>query len=248
MFLNKEQKDRLIIDLYYNQGKTTREIVEELRVSPNYVIAVLKKHEEKENAAAVSKIKHEQQENKTSKEVASIKLFSEGKNTIEVAIELKLSAEEVTQFYTGFLKLKGLYKFGIIYEEHKGRIPHLLKLCSEAEKEGISIGQLLKLSELAAYNNPLGLSQLEKLRQWHLSELRGMETERRQLETELHRMKAEKEKYENVLFLLKSEISTLKDRLEDYRESCERERIELEKLKKEKESIEKSLRLGDIAE
>jgi transposase len=255
MFLNKEQKERRIIDLYYNQGKTTREIVEELRVSPNYVIAVLKKHEEKENAAAVSKIKHEQQENKTSKEVASIKLFSEGKNTIEVAIELKLSAEEVTQFYKGFLKLKGLYKFGIIYEEHKGRIPHLLKLCSEAEKEGISTEQLVKLAKLADENNPVGLSQLEKQRQWYLSELSGMEIQRREREKEiremaaqLHRMKAEIEKYENALFLLKSEISTLKDRLEDYRESCERERIELEKLKKEKESIEKSLRLGDIAE
>jgi hypothetical protein len=32
-------------------------------------------------------------------------------------------------------------------------------------------------------------------------------------------------------------ISTFKDRLEDYHESCERERIELEKIKKEKESI-----------
>jgi hypothetical protein len=33
-----------------------------------------------------------------------------------------------------------------------------------------------------------------------------METERRKMETQLHRMKEEKEKYENVLFLLKSEI------------------------------------------
>jgi transposase len=217
MFLNKEQKERRIIDFYYNQGKTTREIVEELRVSPNYVIAVLKKHEEKENAAAVSKIKHEQQENKTSKEVASIKLFSEGKDTIEVAIELKLSAEEVTQFYEGFLKLKGLYKFGIIYEEHKGRIPHLLKLCSEAEKEGISTEQLVKLAKLADENNPVGLSQLEKQRQWYLSELSAMEIQRREREKEiremaaqLHRMKAEIEKYENALFLLKSENIDLK--------------------------------------
>ncbi len=248
MFISKEEKERRIIDLYYNQGKTTREIVKELRVSPNYVNAVIKKHEEEENAAAVSKIKHEQQENKTSKEVASFKLFSEGKNTIEVAIDLKLSEEEVTQFYKGFLKLKGLYKFSIIYEKHTHHIPHLLKLCGEAEKEGISIEQLVKLAKLADENNPVGLSQLEKLRQWHLSELRGMETERRQMETEQHRMKAEKEKYENVLFLLKSEISTLKDQREDYHESCERERLELEKLKKEKESIEESLRLGDIAE
>jgi transposase len=248
MHLSKEEKEKRVIDLYYNQGKTSREIVKELRVSPNYVNAVLKKHDEEENAAAVSKIKQEQQENKTSKEVASFKLFSEGKNTIELTIELKLSEEEVTQFYKVFLKLKALYEFSIIYEKHRHHIQHILKLCREAEKKGISIGQLVKLATLADENNPLGLSQLEKQRQWHLSELRGMETERREMETQLHRMKAEKEKYENVLFLLKSEISTLKDQLEDYRKSCECERLELEKLKKEKESIEESLRLGDIAE
>ena len=202
----------------------------------------------KELQSAVSKTKHEEQEDKTSKEVASFKLFSEGKNTIQVAIELKLPEEEVSQFHKGFFKLKGLYNFGIIYEKHRHHIPYLLKLCSEAQKEGISTRQLVKLAELANENNPVGLSQLEKQRQWHLSELRGMETERREMETQLHRMKAEKEKYENVLFVLKSEIPTLKDQLEDYRKSCERERIELEKLKKEKESIEKSLRLGDIAE
>src|SRR5918996_4778863 len=207
MYLSKEEKERRIIDLYYNQGKTSREIVEELRVSPNYVSAVLKKHEEEENAAAVSKIKDEQQENKTSREVASFKLFSEGKNPIEVAIELKLSEEEVTQFYKGFLKLKGLYKFGIVYEEHKGHIPYLLKLCSEAKKEGISIGQLVKLAKLVDENNPIGLSQLEKQRQWYLSELREMEIQRREREKErretaaqLHGMKVEIEKYENVLF------------------------------------------------
>ena len=122
-----------------------------------------------------------------------------------MAIELKLSAEEVTQFYKGFLKLKGLYKFGIIYEEHKGRIPHLLKLCSEAEKEGISTEQLVKLAKLADENNPVGLSQLEKQRQWYLSELREMEIQRREMEKEIHRLKVEKEKYENALFLLKSE-------------------------------------------
>ena len=165
-----------------------------------------------------------------------------------MAIELKLSEEEVTQFYKGFLKLKGLYKFGILYEKYRHNIPYLLKLCSEAEREGISTGQLVKLAKLANKNNPVGLSQLEKQRQWYLSELSGMETERHEMAAQLHRMKVEKEKYENALFLLKSEISTLKDQLEDYRESCERERIELEKLKKEKESIEKSLRLGGIAE
>jgi transposase len=248
MYLSKEEKARRIIDLYYNQGKTYHEIVKDLKVSPNFVNAVLKKHEEEENAAAVTKIKHEQQENKASKEVASFKLFSEGKNTIEVAIELQLSEEEVTQFYKGFLKLKGLYKFSIIYEKYIHHIPHILKLCIQAEKEGVGIKQLVKLAKLADENNPVGLSQLQKQRQWHLSELREMEKERSEMETQLHRMRAEKEKYENILFVLKSEISTLKDQRENYCKSCERERQELEKLKKEKESIDESLRRGDIAE
>jgi len=248
MFLNKEQKERRVIDLYYNKGKTTREIVKELRVSPNYVSAVLKKHEEEENAAAVSKTKHKEQEDKISKQVAAYEQFSEGKNLIQMAIDLKLSEEEVTQFYIGFMNLKRLNGFGIAYEKHIHHIPYILKLCSKAEREGVSTGQLVKLCELVDENNPAGLSQLGKQRQWHLSELREMETEKREIETQLHRMKAEKEKYVNELFLLKSEKLTLEDQLEDYRKSRERERIELEKLKKEKESIEKSLRLGDIAE
>jgi hypothetical protein len=205
MFLSKEEKEKRIIDLYYNQGKTYYEIVKEAKVSPNYVSAVLKKHEEEKNAAAVSKIKHEHQENKTSREVASFKLFSEGKSPIEVAIELKLSEEEVTQFYKGFMNLKRLNGFGIIYEKHKGHIPYLLKLCSEAENEGTSTGQLVNLAKLVDENNPVGLSQLEKQRQWYLSELREMETERREMEKEIHRLKAEKEKYENAVFLSKSE-------------------------------------------
>jgi hypothetical protein len=47
LFISREEKERRVIDLYYSQGKTTREIIKELRVSPNYVSAVLKKEEEK---------------------------------------------------------------------------------------------------------------------------------------------------------------------------------------------------------
>jgi transposase len=98
MFLSKEQKERRVIDLYYYQGKTFQEIAKEVNLSPNFLNTVLKKYEEEKNAAAVSKTKREEQEDKTSREVASFKLFSEGKNPIEVAIELKLPEEEVTHF------------------------------------------------------------------------------------------------------------------------------------------------------
>ena len=45
--MSRDEKERRVIDLYFNQGKTTREIIKELRVSPNYVSTILKKEEEK---------------------------------------------------------------------------------------------------------------------------------------------------------------------------------------------------------
>jgi DNA-directed RNA polymerase specialized sigma subunit len=38
MFLSKEEKERRVIDLYYNQAKTVRDIVKELRMSPNAIM------------------------------------------------------------------------------------------------------------------------------------------------------------------------------------------------------------------
>ena len=52
MYLSKEEKERRIIDLYYNQGKNSHEIIRELKVSPNFLHAVRKKHEEERTAAA----------------------------------------------------------------------------------------------------------------------------------------------------------------------------------------------------
>ena len=53
--MSREEKERRITDIYYNQGKTTREIIKELRVSPNYVIAVLKKEKEWNNSVVTNK-------------------------------------------------------------------------------------------------------------------------------------------------------------------------------------------------
>ena len=41
--MSKVEKERHVIDLYYNQGKTTREIVKGISVSPNYLSEILKK-------------------------------------------------------------------------------------------------------------------------------------------------------------------------------------------------------------
>ena len=41
--LTRQERERLVIDLYYNQGKTYREISKEARISPRDIGVILKR-------------------------------------------------------------------------------------------------------------------------------------------------------------------------------------------------------------
>jgi transposase len=45
--LTRQERERLVLDLYYNQGKTYREICKEARISPRYIGVILNKVIEK---------------------------------------------------------------------------------------------------------------------------------------------------------------------------------------------------------
>jgi hypothetical protein len=64
----------------------------------------------------------EEEQNK-SKDTQALKLFSEGKEPIEVAITLDLGADEVNRLYREFWKLKRLYKLTELYEEMRNLLP-----------------------------------------------------------------------------------------------------------------------------
>ena len=57
MFISREEKERRVIDLY-SQGKTYRQISEEVRISPNDIHAILNKKEE--NSAVTNNQKQRQ--------------------------------------------------------------------------------------------------------------------------------------------------------------------------------------------
>jgi DNA-binding NarL/FixJ family response regulator len=54
--MSRDEKQRRVIDLY-SQGKTYRQIAEEVRISPNDIHAILKKDEEKNNSIVTNKKK-----------------------------------------------------------------------------------------------------------------------------------------------------------------------------------------------
>jgi transposase len=143
-----EERKKCVIDLYYNQGKTMREIAKIERMSIRDISAILKEEEDKRQ-----KNKHQRQEQELSSK--AYRLFSEGKTPIEVAIISKLRETEVTKLYRGYWKLRGLDKLNVIYKETNGKIWIVLKLYKQLiKKRHMSIEQVVNVVEIAIHRLP----------------------------------------------------------------------------------------------
>jgi hypothetical protein len=96
------EKEKLVIDLYYNQRKNVRQIAQEARISFRDIAAILKKQEAAEvndvgngsesgNGTEVvdnQQLKNDNNKSPSQKATHAYRLFSEDKKPFEVAIEL----------------------------------------------------------------------------------------------------------------------------------------------------------------
>ena len=106
--------------------------------------------------------------NKPSNEKATqaYKLFSEGKKPVDVAIQLNLSEKEATRFYTEYWRLKRLYNLYHIYQESKGDLSYILKLCRLAKRQGITADNIewfVNMVDIGTYKIPDLQKQYAKL-------------------------------------------------------------------------------------
>src|SRR6478672_9982212 len=137
------EREGRVLELY-DQGKNTREIAKELRMSLRDIGFILKKGQVNHGIAAVmddgSNSSNSNNNNKPPNEKATqaYKLFSEGKKPVEIAIQLNLSEKEATRFYTEYWRLKRLYSLYHIYQESKGNLSYILKLHRLAKRQGIT--------------------------------------------------------------------------------------------------------------
>jgi transcriptional accessory protein Tex/SPT6 len=76
--LGKEEKERGVIDLYYNQRNTFRDIAKELRMWPNVITAILKK---KNKGIIVVPLLIAQQQSSSSFATKAYELFLKGNST-----------------------------------------------------------------------------------------------------------------------------------------------------------------------
>jgi hypothetical protein len=151
MVLSREEKEETVLDLYYNKSYTYRQITTELRMSPNQIREIIKRHEEKNDALANKK-------KELSLSSKAYKLFYEGKNNVQVALKLDLPQEQINQFHSEYWRLLNQDKLEQLYMLAKGKVSVLWKIY----KELMVIGGM-SIEEVASVISTDQLFQLARL-------------------------------------------------------------------------------------
>ena len=139
--LNRHQKKALVIELY-NQGKTRRQIAEIVHMSFKDIADVI-------NECIGEDIRVNKSEK--SKDAQAFELFLQGKQSVEVAIELDMPADQVEELHVQYWRLSKLDNLEILYHEAEYSLSLLLRLYSVLKDKRITKGKdisdLIKLAD-----------------------------------------------------------------------------------------------------
>ncbi|HZC50840.1 MAG TPA: sigma factor-like helix-turn-helix DNA-binding protein [Nitrososphaeraceae archaeon] len=226
--LTRQERERLVLDLYYNQGKTYREIAKEARISPRDIRVILNKVVEEKTKGeegikqqdGAEKNQNQEQEQQLSLSTQAYKLFSDRRTPLEVAIALNLRESETTKYYREYWKLKQLHNLNMVYEETRGNIEPFLKLYKLSKAKGMGIKQVVNLLTIA--NN----------------DLPAIEERVKTLRNDLNMLQFQKHIDDRNLYQLNNKIASTTKLLNSLRMSCIRERREIEKLYNERARLE----------
>src|SRR5215471_16489995 len=192
--MNREEKERYVIQLY-KEGKTVREIAELMHMSFRD-IGITTNKAKSEADRGRGQLEDDDDINSKSKTTQAIKLFSELKSPIEVAIALDLPADQVRARYREYWELEGMYGLSQIYDEAKYDLQDLLRLHRIVKVLGLEKHDIISAFELIKHN------QLETM-QWKAGYLRS----------EITRLEWEKRKSRYHLFDLERMINESEETL-----------------------------------
>jgi hypothetical protein len=135
---NYNEREKKVLELY-DQGKSTRDIAKELRMSLRDITTILR-NSQLSHGIAITKDNRSDNNNKSPNQIATraYKLFSEGKKPFEVAIELGIREAQVNKLFGEFLRLKGQQELYDIYLDEKYYLRSLLKLHMLLKREGMT--------------------------------------------------------------------------------------------------------------
>ena len=164
--LTRQEKEKLVLDLYYNEGKTYAEIAKEARISLRDIGPILKKSGTEQSLSDSSQ---------------AYLLFSEGKTPIQVAIKLGLKEPEVHEFYKQYWKLQQLYSLYQVHEHVKEDIWTFVELYRLIKAAGMDLKHVIRLLEIANNELPMVQAKYEGLRR----EVGLLESKKESLEKEI---------------------------------------------------------------
>jgi hypothetical protein len=105
-----------------------------------------KKEMERENGQLEEKVDYDIKSK--SKTTQAIKLFSEGKNLVDIVIALDLPPEDVRIMYREFLELKNMHKLVEVYDEMENYLPSFLELFRMVESRGMNKNDIIDVLTL----------------------------------------------------------------------------------------------------
>ncbi len=147
-----------------NEGKTTREIAKDVRISLRSIGQILNKETGDDN-----EVEEKQRLESKSEYAQAFQMFKDGRALEDVAIELDVESPTVICYYQDFLKLVYMRRLVSVYNELKGDLSTFLDLYRRIKKEGLSKQQITELLETP--NRLLDLTDKVNLYNDHLREL-----------------------------------------------------------------------------
>ena len=136
--LTRRTKELLVLDLYYNQNKTYRQIAKEAKICPRDIKTIIDK-----------KVKETELSQSTSISSQAFNLFLQGKTPLRVVIMLNLKEPEAHELYKQYWSLQQLHDLDQVYEKIKNDIGSFVELFRLIEAAGMGIKHVKRLLEVA---------------------------------------------------------------------------------------------------
>jgi hypothetical protein len=165
--LNKFEKEKRVIEMHL-AGMTIRQIASEVHMSFTPISKIIKAYERK---AKREESNQSTQPKKPPISTQAFKLFRDGKELTDVAIDLEIPAKRALRLWSQFLRLEKMYECYEFYQVCRHNIPTLLSINNFIKKnnvQGNDIAQLLNeakdILHLQSYRLEIK-NEIERLKQ-----------------------------------------------------------------------------------
>jgi hypothetical protein len=138
------EKEEYVLDMI-KRRYSYPQIMKACHVSPNTITRIKREHGIIENGMTNNA-------SKISKETQALKLFKEGWKALDIAIELDLEPDSVSQIQKKFYQLIGLDEFNQAYHQINGNLGPFLQIIDTMNRFGMNVEQIL---DAVKYGNAL---------------------------------------------------------------------------------------------